>query len=26
VGEHSVQLQFHADVIVEVPVIVTGEE
>lgn len=26
VGEHSVQLQFHADVIVEVPVTVTGEE
>lgn len=26
VGEHSVQLQFHADVTVDVPVIVTGEE
>lgn len=26
VGEHSVQLQFHADVVVEVPVTVTGEE
>ncbi len=26
VGEHSVQLQFHADVIVEVPITVTGEE
>lgn len=26
VGEHVVQLQFHADVIVEVPVVVTAEE
>jgi large subunit ribosomal protein L9 len=26
VGEHSVHLQFHADVTVEVPVTVTGEE
>lgn len=26
IGEHVVQLQFHADVIVEVPVIVTAEE
>ncbi len=26
VGEHSVQLQFHADVVVDVPVTITGEE
>lgn len=26
IGEHTVQVQFHADVVVDVPVIVTAEE